>query len=423
MRLNRGNFLIWDGEFDTLSFDIQAIDDDVTITVIQTSIIISVLANDIATLGFNYHSVVITLQDNLQKPSVVNQTDGTITYYPSANAPIGDRIIKYKFKDLMGNESNEATVTIHIVPRPTGWRPYPQSFLCLRDADNLRTGYGFYTTIQKYYTDDQTNVIPIQLKPNISTDPDYEPPFLATSCPVEFKTGLPVSVTSPQVSAGNSCSLAVPPNLTTFYTETGQLGLGVTIYLTQSLNPNARLGGPGFVSDGTYSYEINDHGVIIGITECPSHFHLTSFDFIIYDAYGGTMSDAPVPYNQSGYIYFWKNLSTGHYCVSLFFKWVSPVGPGPSVFYHANGINLTGQATIARMSEPAYYPPANIPLSGYGKEGRNISGHIDTNGYIWITNSADKAITSYNPSTPTAYMMRLYNQTYISEFSGLGIVI
>ncbi|TZF84520.1 hypothetical protein FW774_05900 [Pedobacter sp. BS3] len=188
---------------------------------------------------------------------------------------------------------------------------------------------------------------------------------------------------------------------------------------------------PGYYSDGEKYYQVDADGEVALIDTCVfisaipivfSPYYVTPYSTL-------TMSDAPAPYNQIGSTYCYKNPKTGHYVFSLFFK-LSGIGEGPNSYYEKNailgnqpnGVETFGKARIARLGDPAFYPPATIQLNGTGN-GKTIKGYIDTQGWIWINYSDAKAITGYKSSNPYAYMMRLYNLDYSSEFTNQGRVV
>lgn len=176
--LNKNNFLRWTGKFNIAPFNAIARNDEVTIVKGQASVDILPLANDSATYGIAQNSLQITIQDNFENPAVWNSVTSKITYYLDPLTELGQRFIKYKWKDYNGNSSNEATVTINVVDRPTAWRVYPASFACVLDGGGNRTGYGAYSLLEKYYPDTQVNVTPLTTKSNVSTDPDYVAPVI-----------------------------------------------------------------------------------------------------------------------------------------------------------------------------------------------------------------------------------------------------
>jgi hypothetical protein len=185
-KLNKKNFLIWEGQFNAAPFDVIATNDNVTMKINEASKVINVLANDIASYGIDKPSLEITLQDNAAHLAEYNQVTGEITYYPPANiAPGQVRQLKYRWYDKAAHISNEATVSITIQDRPTGWRGYAPSYKCLKDGSGENTGQAFYDTLEKYYTDDNTAYVPATLKNNTSIAPDYIPPAdNLTMCPL-----------------------------------------------------------------------------------------------------------------------------------------------------------------------------------------------------------------------------------------------
>lgn len=189
-KLNDNNFLIWDGQFNNTPFDVIATNDAVNMVVNALSIDINVLVNDIATYGVDKPSLEITLQDNPAKLATYNQVSGIVTYYPPAGVQVGQvRQLKYRWYDKAGHVSNEGTINITITDRAFGWRGYGPSYRCLKDGDNNNTGQGFYDTLEKYYTDNNTPYSPATLKNNTFGQADYIPASTdLTTCPLPSAT-------------------------------------------------------------------------------------------------------------------------------------------------------------------------------------------------------------------------------------------
>lgn len=178
MKLNRNSPLIWeavDGFIDAPHSE-TAVDDAVNIVVNAESLEIEPLLNDASTYGINASSLEITVQDNIVTPATWDATSGKITYYPPAGIVVGGaRTLKYKWMDVLGHESNEATITITPTARSTSWRPLTSSRYCVTSSGS-NTGMAAYTTLEKYYTDDNTAAAPAVTKPNTIGDPDYVAP-------------------------------------------------------------------------------------------------------------------------------------------------------------------------------------------------------------------------------------------------------
>lgn len=183
--LNKNNFFIWKGEFDSAPFEIVANDDNASLVKGASYIEIYPLLNDVASYGLNPLSLEFTLQDNIANPATWDAVAKKIIYYPPADVEVGQvREIKYRVKDTIGNVSNEATVSIAISDRATSWRGYAPSYSCVKvGGDN--TGIGGYAQLEKYYIDDNSAYIPQALKPNVDGDANYIPPSQNLSaCPL-----------------------------------------------------------------------------------------------------------------------------------------------------------------------------------------------------------------------------------------------
>lgn len=183
MKLNRNNLLIWEGNFGSAPIFVTANNDNISVSKNTAALVIDVLSNDVATLGILRTSVVITENPNTNKPAVVDAATGNIVYYPPAGF-IGQHILKYRFRDMLGNPSNEGTVTVVVQEREVSWRIYPPSFVCERSGTNDFTGNGYYRQLQKFYPDTQEAFSPQELVNNTSDHPNYVPPAPEPTCAI-----------------------------------------------------------------------------------------------------------------------------------------------------------------------------------------------------------------------------------------------
>lgn len=90
--------------------------DDAVVTSLVTSIDIDVLANDTDPEGALDSSSVELQSDPLNGTATVN-SDGTVTYTPDAGF-VGPDGFRYTMRDRAGNESNEASVSVHVNAPP-----------------------------------------------------------------------------------------------------------------------------------------------------------------------------------------------------------------------------------------------------------------------------------------------------------------
>lgn len=177
MQLNRNNYLIWEGEFTDKPTLVQAVDDAVNMSVGAVSVEIYPLLNDVATYGIDLNTFEFTVQDNLLKPATFDPLTKKITYYLPAGAAVDDvRVIKYRWKDTLAHQSNEATISITVIARATGWRGYASSLACVLDGGGHNTGESAYGELEEYYLDDNSPVLPSSTKANDPGDPDYIAP-------------------------------------------------------------------------------------------------------------------------------------------------------------------------------------------------------------------------------------------------------
>lgn len=251
MELNKNNFLRWDGEFIKAPVTNTAVNDVASMFVNQTEKKILPLVNDISTLGVDLSSFEITQQPvGVILPSTWNLVTSEVTFYLPPGSSPGTKTIKYKWKDLIGNLSNEGTITITINPRLTGWRVYPPSGGC-QIVSGEKTGFFEYDELEKYYTDNNTTVTPLVTKPNSPGDPNYSPPFEDSRCSTEdfIKWGLGLGENS-----SSSCFIAIP---SFYYTNPddgfGYLTPGVQLFQDEALTTPAA---NGFYSDQTQWWQV-----------------------------------------------------------------------------------------------------------------------------------------------------------------------
>lgn len=181
-QLNNFNFLRWYGEFEDASYDNVA-NDDVANAVFNVSYIdIPALDNDTSTIGIDFDSIVITQQVYIDVPAIYDPVSHLIRFYTKTgtSAP-GDFELKYKWFDLQGNPSNEATITITLIARATIWKGL--SGTCQLNDSSENTGYVIFPALGLFYVDDNSFTGSVKL--NTVGDPDYIAPFYdETQCPI-----------------------------------------------------------------------------------------------------------------------------------------------------------------------------------------------------------------------------------------------
>ncbi len=268
MELNQNNFLRWKGEFKKAPYTANAVNDSINMIIDQTFIEISPLINDVSTYGIALNTFTFTSQDNPDKPAIFNPSTSKVTYFLPVSAAVGNvRHLKYKWTDYNGNESNEATISINVIVRPTGWRVYPPSFSCEFDVEAERTGRSLYAQLVKYYLDNNQNVTPLTLKNNVVGDPNYVAPV---EDPINCSTTPFVAWELTYGSGGYiSCSVSEGESQT-LYTAQDDTELSVGVYLYS----NSLLTIP--APDGYYSLDFGfthhvSSGIIVNKVTC-SHF-------------------------------------------------------------------------------------------------------------------------------------------------------
>lgn len=188
-RLNKNNFLIWDGFFDEIQISIIAVDDQVSGELNEKEIFISPLANDSATYGIDASSFIVLTHDNPAKPPLWNPTTRVLTYYPPENTQLENHVVTYRFKDSNGNPSNVGNIFITLLKPETYWKAFESSWRCIQGPEG-NTGMLIYDQLQEFYLNTNSPVEPISLKSNSIEDPDYIAPVEnLNQCPLQLSQG------------------------------------------------------------------------------------------------------------------------------------------------------------------------------------------------------------------------------------------
>jgi hypothetical protein len=189
--LTKENYHQWEGDFDPLPATLLAVDDVASMIINAGSIEIDPFVNDVSSLGINYDSLEITLQDNPLAIAIYDPVSRKITYYLPNDALAGQvRQIKYKWKDVAGTSSNEATISVTVLERATSFRPHTFSKECIKDGSGNNTGQSRYTALEKYYLDDGKALKPYFLVANVVSHPNYVAPVDdPVSCPIPAVAG------------------------------------------------------------------------------------------------------------------------------------------------------------------------------------------------------------------------------------------
>lgn len=261
--LNKNNFLRWFGSFNVAPFDVLAVDDALDVTVFHDFVDIAILDNDIATFSIDPTSIVITLQDNIARPATWNPTTKLLRYYltDESKAGMGDlsRVLKYTWKDVNGNVSNEATVTFTIIPREKAWRVLESSFSCELDEDGHKTGNGIYATLVQYYTDNEVNVVPTNEKDNDPDDPDYIAPAEDPRCD-------PATYTEIVYHTGTAGSVCSSSDTATAYVPIAETRYAIGTHLFSDTDLTVPVS-DGYYRDGDSKLQLVG-GVVVNITFC-----------------------------------------------------------------------------------------------------------------------------------------------------------
>ena len=106
--------------------------------------------------------------------------------YTPDDGYVGSDSLTYRTRKGSGVWSDPQTVCVTVSPvtgRIKAWRG--KGLVCVKDEDDLNTGYQGYSTLEEYYVDDNTPTG--EEKPNTETDSDYIDPILnEAGCPTTF---------------------------------------------------------------------------------------------------------------------------------------------------------------------------------------------------------------------------------------------
>jgi len=172
MILNKNNFLIWDGAFTKAPFDVIA--GNHTHGYPQGGQLqyeIDLLPYVTATYGVDESTIEVYMDTPPSTRPVFSLKRQKVIYYADSKNDSGAKLIKYKFKDKAGHQSNEGILTIDIGERFTNWIGYPPSATCTLSGG---TNTGIVTWMERYkiYQDSNEPVIPLVIVDNTIPDAD-----------------------------------------------------------------------------------------------------------------------------------------------------------------------------------------------------------------------------------------------------------
>ena len=168
---------------DEAPFANNAVDKAAVILTNQEYVDANLIGTDFSTFGIDYSSIEVLSWNNTTapRPRWNAQTLKLRIYRPTDGA--AQMALTYRWKDVLGNSSNIANVYVNTTILVTAWRGYAPSMFCQLNQYNMNTGYRSYSDLERYYPALNVPYLPQQLKPNVSTDPDYiAPVFDLTTC-------------------------------------------------------------------------------------------------------------------------------------------------------------------------------------------------------------------------------------------------
>jgi hypothetical protein len=203
MALNRNNYLRWKGTFTKRPYTITPVSTFFTFFASDDSVVIQPLSLSSASLGIDLTSLKIEQIRDASTGAVVQLSQdcdydgaGNLTVYRPIPTLLG-LVIYFTFKDNSGNQSPNIPTIPHLVPDfntviaispvVTAWVAYPVSYVCVVDAFGNQSGYKAWTQLVLINSSSLAPIVPLTLKPNIATDPDYIQPVTdLITCPSDY---------------------------------------------------------------------------------------------------------------------------------------------------------------------------------------------------------------------------------------------
>lgn len=183
MSLNRNNFLRWTGTSTKRSYTITPVASTFHLFANKDSVVTQPLSLCTASLGINLLSFnIYKILDDSGSPVALSQDceydgDGNLTVYRPIDLTVTDFIIFFTFDDNSGNQNSSTAIMEIVVDTVTvSWVVYPVSQVCLLDSFGNNTGYSNFTQLKLQNNISHTDISPLQLKPNVVSDPDYIAP-------------------------------------------------------------------------------------------------------------------------------------------------------------------------------------------------------------------------------------------------------
>jgi hypothetical protein len=181
MSLNRNNFLRFNGSFTKRNFSFSYSYSPQVLYANEDSIKFEALSTCTATNGIDTYSFKIIRIFNYttgNPPIELAQYpfwDGTtyLTTYRPLDLTVLNYAIEFTFKDRMGNESPKYSLIIAVSAISVSWAVYPISTVCRLDSFGYNNGYQGWSQLKLVNSATLTDIVPLTLKDNVPSDPDY----------------------------------------------------------------------------------------------------------------------------------------------------------------------------------------------------------------------------------------------------------
>ncbi len=212
--LNHNNFLRWIGSFTPREWSMTSGELVVHLYANQDYIDCDPLSVVTASLGIDSYSFeIISILDftgGVFGPEITMSEmcswDGIsdLRVFRPVDLSVTDFKILFTYKDVMGNKS--VTVYIHVIVDPilVEWVAYPASAVCNLDLFGVNNGFLSWGQLKLINSGTMSDIIPLQLKPNIPADPDYVAPVTdLITCPSPSGTYAPLRISNFSLNGAN----------------------------------------------------------------------------------------------------------------------------------------------------------------------------------------------------------------------------
>jgi len=184
MSLNSNNFTRWNGAFVARPYTITPVDTNFNLYANEDSVVCTPLTASDASNGIDTYSLEVVSINDFSSGFIIGPAietsqlpywDGVseLTVYRPIDITLTKIVALLKFKDQMGNYSAQFGCYVNISAVSVSWVEYPVSSVCRLDLYGNANGYQGWTQLKLINSLTLADILPLQLKPNVPSDPDY----------------------------------------------------------------------------------------------------------------------------------------------------------------------------------------------------------------------------------------------------------